>query len=145
MGRYGGFELSYGSDADVMFVHEPVEGAEAQAASSFATAVVSELRRLQQIRAEFIDNLSHELRTPITTVGLLVESLGRDVDGRLRPRRLLALGLGRDALGGRPGIHYTEFALFQHATPRTLPVLPLARELGRFLRYVYPLFRVAAA
>jgi two-component system phosphate regulon sensor histidine kinase PhoR len=29
---------------------------------------VSELRRLQRIRAEFIDNLSHELRTPITTI-----------------------------------------------------------------------------
>ena len=28
MGRYGGFELSYGSDADVMFVHEPIEGAD---------------------------------------------------------------------------------------------------------------------
>jgi two-component system phosphate regulon sensor histidine kinase PhoR len=41
---------------------------------------VAELRRLQRIRAEFIDNLSHELRTPITTIGLLVESLGRDVD-----------------------------------------------------------------
>ncbi len=26
MGRYGGFELSYGSDADVLFVHEPVDG-----------------------------------------------------------------------------------------------------------------------
>ena len=26
MGRYGGFELSYGSDADVLFVHEPGEG-----------------------------------------------------------------------------------------------------------------------
>ena len=26
MGRYGGFELSYGSDADVMFVHDPVAG-----------------------------------------------------------------------------------------------------------------------
>ena len=26
MGRYGGFELSYGSDADVLFVHEPVAG-----------------------------------------------------------------------------------------------------------------------
>jgi glutamate-ammonia-ligase adenylyltransferase len=51
MGRYGGFELSYGSDADVMFVHEPVEGAEAQAASSFATAVVSELRRLLSLPA----------------------------------------------------------------------------------------------
>ena len=42
---------------------------------------VAELRRLQRIRAEFIDNLSHELRTPITTVGLLVESLGRDAEG----------------------------------------------------------------
>ena len=41
---------------------------------------VAELRRLQRIRAEFIDNLSHELRTPITTVGLLVESLTRDAD-----------------------------------------------------------------
>lgn len=41
---------------------------------------VAELRRLQRIRAEFIDNLSHELRTPITTVGLLVEALTRDAD-----------------------------------------------------------------
>jgi two-component system phosphate regulon sensor histidine kinase PhoR len=41
---------------------------------------VAELRRLQRIRAEFIDNLSHELRTPITTIGLLVESLTRDIE-----------------------------------------------------------------
>ncbi len=46
MGRYGGFELSYGSDADVMFVHEPVEGAEPQEAASYAHAVANELRRL---------------------------------------------------------------------------------------------------
>ena len=46
MGRYGGFELSYGSDADVMFVHEPVPGVEAQVAASYAQAVVDELRRL---------------------------------------------------------------------------------------------------
>lgn len=39
---------------------------------------VSELRRLQQIRAEFIDNLSHELRTPLTTVSLLAETLARE-------------------------------------------------------------------
>jgi two-component system phosphate regulon sensor histidine kinase PhoR len=43
-----------------------------------ALADVSELRRLQQIRAEFIDNLAHELRTPLTTVGLLAEALSRD-------------------------------------------------------------------
>jgi len=41
---------------------------------------VAELRRLQRIRAEFIDNLSHELRTPITTVGLLTETLARDAE-----------------------------------------------------------------
>ena len=41
---------------------------------------VSELRRLQQIRAEFVDNLSHELRTPLSTVSLLAETLGREAD-----------------------------------------------------------------
>ncbi len=41
---------------------------------------VSELRRLQHIRAEFIDNLSHELRTPLTTVSLLAETLSRDAE-----------------------------------------------------------------
>ena len=46
MGRYGGFELSYGSDADVMFVHEPLEGVDPHTASSYAHAVANELRRL---------------------------------------------------------------------------------------------------
>jgi two-component system, OmpR family, phosphate regulon sensor histidine kinase PhoR len=41
---------------------------------------VTELRRLQQIRAEFIENLSHELRTPLTTVSLLAETLTREAD-----------------------------------------------------------------
>ena len=46
MGRYGGFELSYGSDADVMFVHDPLPGVEPQQASSYAQAVANEVRRL---------------------------------------------------------------------------------------------------
>ncbi|MBA2953284.1 bifunctional [glutamine synthetase] adenylyltransferase/[glutamine synthetase]-adenylyl-L-tyrosine phosphorylase [Nocardioides sp. MAH-18] len=46
MGRYGGFELSYGSDADVMFVHDPEPGADPQEAASYAQAVANELRRL---------------------------------------------------------------------------------------------------
>jgi two-component system phosphate regulon sensor histidine kinase PhoR len=41
---------------------------------------VSELRRLQQIRAEFIDNLSHELRTPLSTISLLAETMAREAD-----------------------------------------------------------------
>jgi len=46
MGRYGGFELSYGSDADVMFVHDPVSGADPQVSASYAQTVANELRRL---------------------------------------------------------------------------------------------------
>jgi glutamate-ammonia-ligase adenylyltransferase len=46
MGRYGGFELSYGSDADVMFVHDPEPGADPQVAASFAQAVALDVRRL---------------------------------------------------------------------------------------------------
>ena len=44
MGRYGGFELSYGSDADVLFVHDPEPGADPQAATSYAHAVANELQ-----------------------------------------------------------------------------------------------------
>ena len=46
MGRLGGHETSYGSDADVMFVHEPLPGADSQDASRAAHAVANELRRL---------------------------------------------------------------------------------------------------
>ncbi|MFC6149274.1 bifunctional [glutamine synthetase] adenylyltransferase/[glutamine synthetase]-adenylyl-L-tyrosine phosphorylase [Mumia xiangluensis] len=46
MGRLGGREMGYGSDADVMFVHDPLPGADESAASQAATAVATELRRL---------------------------------------------------------------------------------------------------
>ncbi|MFJ2826317.1 bifunctional [glutamine synthetase] adenylyltransferase/[glutamine synthetase]-adenylyl-L-tyrosine phosphorylase [Streptomyces sp. NPDC087263] len=49
MGRFGGHELGYGSDADVLFVHEPRDGVDEQEASRAANAVVSEMRRLLQI------------------------------------------------------------------------------------------------
>lgn len=45
MGRLGGFELGYGSDADVLFVHDPLPGADEKEASDAAMAVVVELRR----------------------------------------------------------------------------------------------------
>jgi len=46
MGRFGGHELAFGSDADVMFVHDPVEGASGEEASTAAKHVANELRRL---------------------------------------------------------------------------------------------------
>ncbi len=46
MGRYGGREMGYGSDADVQFVYEAREGAEDP--SSFALAVAAKVRDLLQ-------------------------------------------------------------------------------------------------
>ncbi len=46
MGRYGGAELGYGSDADVVFVHEPVDGADEREATAAATLVANTLRSL---------------------------------------------------------------------------------------------------
>jgi [glutamine synthetase] adenylyltransferase / [glutamine synthetase]-adenylyl-L-tyrosine phosphorylase len=46
MGRFGGHECGYGSDADVLFVHDPVPGQPERAASDVAHAVAAELRRL---------------------------------------------------------------------------------------------------
>ncbi|GAA3387395.1 bifunctional [glutamine synthetase] adenylyltransferase/[glutamine synthetase]-adenylyl-L-tyrosine phosphorylase [Cryptosporangium minutisporangium] len=46
MGRLGGGEMSYSSDADVMFVHEPLDGADEREAAVAARAVAEELRRL---------------------------------------------------------------------------------------------------
>ncbi|WP_073951825.1 bifunctional [glutamine synthetase] adenylyltransferase/[glutamine synthetase]-adenylyl-L-tyrosine phosphorylase [Streptomyces kebangsaanensis] len=49
MGRFGGHELGYGSDADVLFVHEPWDGADEREAAEAAGRVVAEMRRLLQV------------------------------------------------------------------------------------------------
>ncbi len=46
MGRYGGGEIGYGSDADVVFVHDPLPGVEEREASAAATLVANEVRSL---------------------------------------------------------------------------------------------------
>ena len=46
MGRLGGHEMGYASDADVLFLHEPLDGADDQEATSDALAVANEMRRL---------------------------------------------------------------------------------------------------
>ncbi|MFJ8857196.1 bifunctional [glutamine synthetase] adenylyltransferase/[glutamine synthetase]-adenylyl-L-tyrosine phosphorylase [Streptomyces sp. NPDC102451] len=49
MGRFGGHELGYGSDADVLFVHEPRDGVSDEEAARAANAVVTEMRRLLEL------------------------------------------------------------------------------------------------
>ena len=46
MGRLGGYEMSYPSDADVLFVYEPPPGCPEGEASAAAHAVAEEMRRL---------------------------------------------------------------------------------------------------
>lgn len=46
MGRLGGNEAGYSSDADVMFVHDPLPGADEQEATKAALWVANEARRL---------------------------------------------------------------------------------------------------
>ena len=52
MGRLGGHEQGYGSDADVLFVHDPLPGVPDDVAAAAAHAVAEELRRLLQLPAQ---------------------------------------------------------------------------------------------
>lgn len=76
MGRYGGFELSYSSDADVLFVFEAEPGVDAQVATSYSQAVANELRRLLALPgADPPLQVDADLR-PEGKQGALVRTLG---------------------------------------------------------------------
>jgi [glutamine synthetase] adenylyltransferase / [glutamine synthetase]-adenylyl-L-tyrosine phosphorylase len=49
MGRFGGHEMGYASDADVLFVHDPLPGADDETATRAAHAVAESLRALLSI------------------------------------------------------------------------------------------------
>ena len=80
MGRLGGAENGFGSDADVMFVHEPLDGADEDAAQEQAARIVNRtLALLKQpvkpaIRAERPLEVDADLR-PEGKQGAIVRSL----------------------------------------------------------------------
>ncbi|WP_445400579.1 bifunctional [glutamine synthetase] adenylyltransferase/[glutamine synthetase]-adenylyl-L-tyrosine phosphorylase [Streptomyces sp. LE64] len=76
MGRFGGQELSYGSDADVLFVHEPRPGVDEQTAAKAAATVVAEVRRLLQIPSADPPLLIDADLRPEGKSGPLVRTLG---------------------------------------------------------------------
>jgi glutamate-ammonia-ligase adenylyltransferase len=51
MGRLGGREVGYASDADAMFVHDPLPGVDETQATKAATMVANELRRLLSLNS----------------------------------------------------------------------------------------------
>lgn len=52
MGRFGGNELGFGSDADLMFVYEPVAGEDPEGAAKSAFAQVNQMRNLLSAPAD---------------------------------------------------------------------------------------------
>lgn len=52
MGRFGGNELGFGSDADLMFVYEPVAGADPEVSAKSAFAQVNQMRNLLSAPAD---------------------------------------------------------------------------------------------
>ena len=52
MGRYGGCELGFGSDADVMFIFEPLDGVDTEEAGRQAFKIVNDMRALLSAPAD---------------------------------------------------------------------------------------------
>jgi signal transduction histidine kinase len=86
--------VRHGGDlhAEIRLVHRPatiqvtvVPGLDPGEIVAFFTDL-TELRRLQTVRQEFVANLSHELRTPITSLRLAAESLGEELTEAARKR-----------------------------------------------------------
>ncbi|MGA7205686.1 MAG: bifunctional [glutamine synthetase] adenylyltransferase/[glutamine synthetase]-adenylyl-L-tyrosine phosphorylase, partial [Specibacter sp.] len=80
MGRQGGREIAYGSDADVLFVHRPVDEESGEVAQQQARAIVSKLTAMltqpvrPAIQAERVLSVDADLR-PEGKNGPLVRSL----------------------------------------------------------------------
>jgi len=100
------------------------------------------LEQLPQAMRERLDAMSplrylHDVRAPLIVIGHDQDDLVIPID---ESRRL------RDALVGRGGVEYTEFAMFEHADPtkRHLSPLRMAQQLVKFYRHIYPMFRLAS-
>lgn len=76
MGRFGGAELGFGSDADVMFVHNPLPDADEKEAADTALSIANDLRRLLSVPSTDPPlEIDTDLR-PEGRQGPLVRSLG---------------------------------------------------------------------
>jgi two-component system phosphate regulon sensor histidine kinase PhoR len=63
---------------------------------------LTDLRRLEQVRTEFVANVSHELRTPLTAIqGYLETLLGGALDERQHARRFLEIAFRHTERLGR--------------------------------------------
>src|SRR3984957_6557860 len=136
MGRYGGHESGFGSDADVIFVHDPLPGLDPggdRRASEAAQAVGTELRRLLSLPAPDPPLLVDADLRPEGRQGPLVRSLAASrayYEGRAQPWEFQAL-LRAEFAVGRADLGAEFIALAdQFRYPARLPD-PAVREIRR--------------
>jgi two-component system, OmpR family, phosphate regulon sensor histidine kinase PhoR len=55
----------------------PVDG---QLGALIVLAEITELQRLGRVRRDFVANISHELRTPVTSLGIIADTLANELD-----------------------------------------------------------------
>lgn len=63
------------SEQAIRFQAAPCEGFQDQAAVVVVAQDVTEIRKLERLRRDFVANVSHELKTPLTSIKGLVETL----------------------------------------------------------------------
>ena len=103
---------------------------------------VSELRRLEAVRRDFVANVSHELRTPVGAMGVLAETLADERDPEVM-RRLAGRISGEAERAGRlidglldlsriesGELHRQRVALGEVVAAAVDRVAPLATQLG---------------
>ena len=66
---------------------------------------VTELRRLERLRQDFVANVSHELKTPVGALGLLAEALQGAADDPVAVRRFAASAHHEAELARLGGTH----------------------------------------
>lgn len=76
----------------VRFQAAPVDGGVAGTALVVVAEDVTEMRRLEGVRREFVANVSHELKTPLTSIQGLIETLlGGALEDAQHNRRFLSM------------------------------------------------------
>ncbi len=75
----------------------PIRPASARGAVVAVFHDVSELRRLEQIRQDFVSNISHELRTPLTAIQGYSETLENRAEGLSQQQLRFVEKIGRNA------------------------------------------------
>ncbi|MBI4341226.1 MAG: PAS domain-containing protein [Candidatus Omnitrophica bacterium] len=80
------------AEQTIRFQATPCEGAEAAAALVVVAQEVTEVRRLERMRRDFVANVSHELKTPVTSIKGLTETLlGGALEDAANNRRFVTL------------------------------------------------------